>query len=206
MTINSDNSIIGEEINVSIPMYFDYLDISTFPKNAEECKARPVPALPDGYGMTSSIKLREKTSTRSKCLGEYKEGTLVKVLDILPGDPDKWVHVQIGNVTGYMVESYVEYPGTSCYFKLKNSAHLPAAKAKKDIALKQSTGLLANTITELPAGTKMHLLAIHGKWLHVSIPTDPTDNWYMDIQGTDGYVRASDVHTASTFAQLDWID
>ena len=53
---------------------------------------------------------------------------------------------------------------------LQKYTPLPVAKAKKSIQLKKGTGLFDGAVTTLPEGTKMHVLAESGNWLHVMVP------------------------------------
>ena len=104
-----------------------------------------------------------------------------------------------------MASIYVDYEGSPCTtHPLTNHDPLPVAETMKAVNLKSGTGLFAKTIQELPAGTRMHVLAERGRWLHVMIPQNEI-GWMMDVNGTDGYVLASDVRTASSALQLDWM-
>jgi hypothetical protein len=49
------------------------------------------------------------------------------------------------------------------------------------------------------------VIAVLGDWLHVVIPQGEP-GWMMDVNGTDGYVKASDVMEAATSVQLDWME
>lgn len=203
----ADEPAKEETIKGNLPKYFDYADMATFPTNAEECMAFGKMlgnVLPDGYGICSNVHLRAKTSTRSEDLGLYNYGTLVKVLEVLPGNPDSWAKVEIGSVTGYMSGAYVSYPGTENYLKLDDQIPLPAASANKDTALKKGTNLLSGKVTDIPIGTKMHVLGTRGKWLHVSIPSEGYQSDTMDTQGTDGFIWAEDVSMTSSMHQLLW--
>ncbi|MDD3214616.1 MAG: SH3 domain-containing protein, partial [Eubacteriales bacterium] len=190
-----------------IPPYLDYIDAEAFPKTAEECRAAVGYTVPEGYGVLCGVHLRAKTSSHSANLGLYHEGTLVQVLGEEPGNPYHWYHVRIGSQEGYMSGIYVNYPGSECAMHpLSQYLPLPVAKAKKDIALKKGTGWFDGTVATLEAGTQMHVLGTRGDWLHVMVPQEEKPGWLMDINGTDGYVKAGDVVQAATSLQLDWLE
>lgn len=196
-----------EQITVLIPPYLEYIDADAFPKSADACRADTGYTLPDNCAVSCSAHLREKTSTRSTDLGLYQTGTLMELLGQEAGDPYAWYHVRIGSVEGYMTGLYVDAPGSDCSMKpLQNYAPLPVAKVKKSIQLKKGTGLFDGAVTKLPAGTKMHVLAERGAWLHVMVPQNGDPGWLMDPDGADGYVKAGDVLTAATSLQLDWME
>ncbi len=196
-----------ETIERIIPTYMEYIDASAFPKSVAECRQAEGYAPPEGWGVTCGVHLRAKTSSRSADLGEYYAGTLVQVLETLPGDPDAWARVRVGSQEGYMSSAYVDYPGYECHMSpLKDYAPLSVAKTRKKLALKKGTGWLDGTVCELPQGAKLHVLARRGDWLHVMVPRDGEPGWLMDTQGTDGYLKAADVTLAATSRQLDWVE
>ena len=206
-TTAADGKTAQEQITVLIPPYLDYTDADAFPKTAEACRADTGYILPDGFGISCSVHLRAKTSSRSADLGTYQYGTLLEVLGKEAGDPYAWYHVRIGSAEGYMCGLYVDYQDSDCVMKpLQKYTPLPVAKAKKSIQLKKGTGLFDGAVTTLPEGTKMHVLAESGNWLHVMVPQNGEPGWLMDIYGTDGYVKAGDVVTAATSQQLDWLE
>lgn len=181
------------------------IDASAFPTTLEEWKALPSVEPPKGYGVACGVHLRAQTSSRSKDLGDYHTGVLVEILGEEDGDPYNWYRVRIGRMEGYMASIYVDYEGSPCTtHPLTNHDPLPVAETTKAANLKSGTGLFAKTIQELPVGTRMHVLAERGRWLHVMIPQNEI-GWMMDVNGTDGYVLASDVRTASSALQLDWM-
>jgi hypothetical protein len=197
-----------EIVPVIIPDYLDYIDAAQFPKSAEEClkAAAQTFTLPEGYGVTHGVHLRAKASSHSADLGMYEPGTLVQVLETLPGSQFPWYHVRAGLAEGYMSGSYVTY-GSSADIAEALAVSLPlhVAKANKACALKKGTGWLDGSVMDITTGTKMHVIATCGDWLHVVVPQGDI-GWMMDINGTDGYVKASDVTQADTSIQLDWLD
>ena len=207
ITTTAAGSSTEEQITVLVPPYLDYIDADAFPKTAEACRADAGYTLPDDCGVVCGVHMREKKSSRSADLGLYYTGALVTVLGEEAGDPYPWYHVRIGSLAGYMSGVYVDYPGSECSMKpLQKRVPLPVAKAKRDVGLKKGTGLFDGTVTTLPAGTKMHVLAERGGWLHVMVPQNGEPGWLMDVNGTDGYVKAGDVVTAATSQQLDWLE
>jgi len=138
-----------------------------------------------------------QTSSRSKDLGDYNPGTIVEILGMKNGDPYDWYHVRVGSVEGYMSSVYVDYEGSVCMMTPLTGTPLPVGEAKENIKLRQNkgvlnTGLFAKTVREIPAGTRMHILAETGSWLHVMIPSGEI-GWMMDVDGTDGYVKKDEI-------------
>ncbi len=187
------------------PMAMSEVDIRTFPTSMETWKATQQQVVPEGYGIIGGVHLRKSTSSRSKDLGEYHRGTLVKILGTEPGDPDPWYHVQVGQTEGYMSSRYVAETVTiDNNYMLSRS--LPMAKAKKEIKLKNSPALFSGTVTTIPQGTLMHVMAeCDGGWLHVTVPAGEIA-WQMDVNGTDGYVKADDVLMAGSKLALEWME
>lgn len=173
------------------------IDITQFPTTLEACQKAEAIYLPDGYGVAAGVHLRAQTSSRSKDLGDYNPGTIVEILGMKNGDPYDWYHVRVGSVEGYMSSVYVDYEGSVCMMTPLTGTPLPVGEAKENIKLRQNkgvlnTGLFAKTVQEIPAGTRMHILAETGSWLHVMIPSGEI-GWMMDINGTDGYVKKDEI-------------
>lgn len=208
ITYQAEKPAKEEIIPAIFPDYLDFIDAAQFPKSAEECQQAAAKSfiLPEGYGITSSVHLRAQTSSHSADLGMYEPGTLVKVLETLPGNEYPWYHVRAGLAEGYMSSNYVTYgDSASIADTVSISTPLHVAKTKKACALRKGTGWLDGTVMDLNAGTKMHVIAVVGDWLHVVVPQGEP-GWMMDVNGTDGYVKASDVLQAGTSLQLDWMD
>lgn len=193
--------------NAAVFGYLDAIsDISAFPRTPEAWfKAMEGRLIPEGYAMLAGVNLREKTSSRSASLGEFKPGTLAKLLGFEQGDPYPWLHAQIGLKTGYASTSYVNPPASEFGNATSATQPLPVAQAKKDMALKSGTGLFDGTLRELPAGTRMHVLCEEKGWLYVSVPRGEA-GWLMDVEGTYGYVKPGEVSLAATSLQLDWLE
>ena len=189
-----------------MPNRLSLIDASALPTTLEGWKALPAIEPPRGYGVTCGVNLRAQTSSRSKNLGEYHPGAIVEILGEEDGDPYNWYHVRVGSKKGYMCAIYVDYEGSPCSMHpLTDYDPLPVAETLKAVRLKSGTGLFDKTIQELPAGTRMHVMAQRGKYLHVMIPQGEL-GWMMDANGVDGYVPASDVRIASSTLELDWMD
>ena len=181
--------------------YLGLYPITDFPTTPEDA-ARALPALPEGYTLVSSVNLRQRTSSHSTKLGELCSGTMVPVLDTLPGDRWPWIHTRVGQYEGYVTALYtLEGDGVN----YQNLSLQPVAKAKKEISLKKGTGLLSGTAATLPAGTKMHVVMADDSWLYVDVPRGEAGP-LMDPEGMFGYVRRSDVWLASMLCQLDWME
>ena len=182
----------------------DYIDITAFPRTEEACKAasEESPGIPDGYGISLAVHLRAKPSSHAKDLGMYRLGTLVEVLDTLPGSSFPWAHVRIGTVEGYMSANYVAYEGNT--EPNQRYMALGMARIKSSTALKENTNLFAKTLADLPAGTVVRVLAETGNWLHVSIPEN-TAEWLMRPDERSGYVKTNAVVQAATALQLMWL-
>lgn len=181
------------------------VDIQTFPTTLEALGNAAGELIPEGYALCRGVHLRKKTSSRSRDLGEYHSGVLVKVLGMEKGDPDPWYHVQVGSAEGYMSSRYVEgtMTGDTAYLLSKP---LPVAQAVKEICLKKGMSLLSGTVQKVPEGTQMQVLAeCDGGWLHVNIPKREMA-WGMDLDGTDGYVKKSDVRMGGTPLVLEWTE
>lgn len=191
---------------VNAPQYLEMIDITVFPKTAEACAQAETYTLPENCGLTVGVHLRKETSSRSRDLGDYNPGTIVEVLETVPGNPSPWAHVRIGSVEGYMSAVYVDYVGSVCTMNAFKYGALPVAKTKKALSLKKGIGWLDGTVQELAVGTKMHVLAQHDQWLHVMLPSSGEPGWMMDSDGIDGYVKAADVIQAGASLQLDWME
>lgn len=204
--ISADGSVEREHVEKEIHQRFDLLDVSAFPTTLAALKALPDVQAPEGYGVAAGPHLRAQTSSRSKDLGTYHAGVLVEILGEEDGDPYNWYRVRIGRMEGYMCSLYVDYEGSVCSMQpLVRSEPLQIAETIRPVKLKNGVGWFAKTVQELPEGTRMHVLAERGNWLHVMIPQGEID-WMMDVNGTDGYIRKEDVRTAANVLQLDWMD
>jgi hypothetical protein len=207
-TVEPGKPARAENVPAIEPDCLEFINVNGFPKNAEECRQAAAKSytLPDGYGVAAGAHLRAETSSHSADLGMVEPGTLVQVLETVSGNPYPWYRVQIGFAQGYMSSTYVTY-GSSADIAgaISLSGPLHVAKAKHDCALKKGTGWFDGSVADLKAGTKMHVIAVCGDWLYVVIPQGAL-GWVMDVNGTYGYVKASDVMRAATEIQLDWLE
>lgn len=181
--------------------YLDFTDVSLLPGALTDPNGDSVlPGL--NYVLCTGAHLRVQTSSRSGDLGEIAPGVLCQLIEIVPGDPDPWAHVRIGLLEGYICGRYIYGGGL-------NSSVFPGpltvAQTQKETALKKGTGLLDGKVTDLPAGTQMHVLTQRGNWLYVAMPQGRPGP-YMDVDSVYGFVRESDVIQAATALQLDWME
>ena len=196
----------SRDFDLNLPNWLDDQSAEDFPRSMEECEklAEAGTGVPEGYAVCRGVHLRQKTSSRSKDLGEFKPGTLVRLLETVPGDPWPWAHVQAGMLEGYMCNLYVSYEGSTNDTPVSRISALPVAETLGDTALKENMTLLGKTLTRLPAGTRMHVLCEYDGWLYVCIPRGELD-WRMDVDGQYGFVKTAEVRTAASLAQLEWI-
>ena len=195
----------SRDFDLDLPNWLDDQSAEDFPRSMEECEklAEAGTGVPEGYAVCRGVHLRQKTSSRSKDLGEFKPGTLVRLLETVPGDPWPWAHVQVGSLEGYMCNLYVSYEGSTNDTPVSQIVPLPVAETLCETALKESTALLGGTVAQLSAGTRMHVLCEYDGWLYVCVPRNEP-GWLMDVDGQYGFVKAADVRTAASFVQLDW--
>lgn len=195
----------SRDFDLNLPHWLDDQSAADFPRSMEECEqlAEAGSGIPEGYAVCRGVHLRQKTSSRSKDLGDMKNGTLVRVLETVPGDPWPWAHVQVGSLEGYMCNLYVSYEGSTNDTPVSQIVPLPVAETLCETALKESTALLGGTMTQLSAGTRMHVLCEYDGWLYVCVPRNEP-GWLMDVDGQYGFVKTADVRTAASFVQLDW--
>ena len=114
------------------------------------------------------------------------------------GSTDEWTY---NTPEGYVASNYI-LGGVSFSPVM---APQPVAKAKREITLKNGTGLFAGTVASFPAGTKMHVVMEDGDWLYVDVPRGEME-YLMDPEGTFGYVKKEDVLMASMICMLDWTE
>lgn len=196
----------SRDFDLDLPNWLDDQSAEDFPRSMEECEklAEAGTGVPEGYAVCRGVHLRQKTSSRSKDLGEFKPGTLVRLLETVPGDPWPWAHVQAGMLEGYMCNLYVSYEGSTNDTPVSRISALPVAETLGDTALKENMTLLGKTLTRLPAGTRMHVLCEYDGWLYVCIPRGELA-WRMDVDGQYGFVKTAEVRNSASLAQLEWI-
>ena len=179
--------------------YLGACDIRSFPDSVQAFLAEETSLIPAGWGVTDAVHLRARTSSHSKDLGTFVPGALIPVLETLPGNPNPWYRTEIGSLKGYAASNYV-HTDTSYL-----TVYPTVAKTKAETRLRKGTGLLDGSLTTLPAGTKMHLVLEDGGWYLVSVPNGEA-GWFMDVNGTLGWVKKSEVVTAGMMCQLDWLE
>ena len=190
-----------DEMVANFPKYLGVTPITAFPVTLEAARAYTFPSAPEGYVFSGGVNLRTQRSSRSASHGVLNAGTLLPVLERLPGDPSEWIRTKVGFLEGFVTATYV-HEGQSRSAQL---SALPVAEAQKKIPLKKGTGLFDGTVQVLPAGTKMHVIIDNGDWLYVDVPQGEIE-FLMDVDGTFGYVRKADVTFLSIIPGLDWAE
>jgi hypothetical protein len=190
-----------DEIVANFPRYLGVIPITEFPTTLEGARHSVFPGLPEGYVYSGGVNLRTQRSSRSASHGVLNAGTLLPVLERLPGDPSEWIRTKVGFLEGFVVETYVGEGQT----QTARLSALPVAETAKEIALKKGTGLFDGTVQALPAGTKMHVIIENGDWLYVDVPQGEI-GFLMDVDGTFGYVRKAGVTFLSIIPGLDWAE
>lgn len=190
-----------DEMVANFPKYLGVTPITAFPVTLEAARAYTFPSAPEGYVFSGGVNLRTQRSSRSASHGVLNAGTLLPVLERLPGDPSEWIRTKVGFLEGFVTATYV-HEGQSRSAQL---SALPVAEAQKIIPLKKGTGLFDGTVQVLPAGTKMHVIIDNGDWLYVDVPQEEIE-FLMDVDGTFGYVRKADVTFLSIIPRLDWAE
>ena len=185
----------------NFPSYLGVTPITEFPTTLEAARQSVFPGMPEGYVYSVEVNLRTQRSSRSTSHGVLNAGTLLPVLERLPGDPSEWIRTKVGFLEGFVVDTYVHDGQTQS----ANLSALPTVEAQKDIPLKKGTGLFDGTVQTLPAGTKMHVIIENGDWLYVDVPQGEIE-FLMDVDGTFGYVRKADVTFLSIIPGLDWAE
>ncbi len=189
--------------DMNYPMALGLLPASEFPGTG---KPNLSSVLPEGWTAVSGVNLRTQTSSHSRSYGVLPAGTLIPVLEVLPGSGYSWVKTRIGFLEGYVSALYTQVENNAVGLI---SPQL-LAKARRDITLKKETGWMgtgwfAESAGTFPKGTKMHVIFENGDWLYVSVPQGKL-SWRMDPDGSFGYVRRGDVMMASTECVLDWME
>ena len=181
------------------PCYLGVTPITEFPTTLEAARQSVFPGTPEGYVYSVGVNLRTQRSSRSATHGVLNAGTLLPVLERLPGDPSEWIRTKVGFLEGFVTATYV-HEGQSRSAQLNV---LPVAEAQEEIPLKKGTGLFDGTVQTLPAGTKMHVIIENDDWLYVDVPQGEI-GFLMDVDGTFGYVRKAGVTFLSNIPGLDW--
>ncbi len=182
----------------AIPSFAD------MPNSMAAWQALPQRLTPEGYAMLSGVRLREKTSTRSRILGDFLPGTLIKDLGREQGDPFPWLKGSIGRLNGYVSTHYINPPEGQGGQSHVWTRLLPVAGTTKETRLRNSVGWFNSGGTDLPKGSRMHVLTDEGEWLYVCVPRGDL-GFLMDVDGAYGYVHRNDVVMAATAIQLDWL-
>ncbi|MEA5013715.1 MAG: SH3 domain-containing protein [Candidatus Limiplasma sp.] len=148
--------------------------------------------------------LRKEPTARSQSLGKAQPGALAEVLGQKPGKDYPWFHLRLGNVECYVAGNYVHpIPQPDVFaadpLSLRVFAIMPppVVRAREACALRQSPGGSGKEAARLEAGTQMHVLSVTSDgYYQVMVPRDEPD-WYMDVEGTSGYVKGAEVEGVS---------
>ena len=183
--------------NVYAMMHFAELPDS--PESYEAWNRFP---FPDGYYMVTGVHLREQMSSRSRDLGLLNSGTVIHKTGETDGDPFSWYQSELGFLKGYVASQYicvddVGVPTGDLYDPL------PVAEAIRKTGLKSGTGWFDGRITDVSEGTRMHVLFERDGWYYVVIPQGAL-GFYMDSEGTYGFIPKDTVRTGNTEYDLDW--
>ena len=187
-------------LTARFPYYLGLVPMEQFPVSEEEIR-NDYPGVPDQYALVYGPNFRADASSHSRSYGELKPGVIIPVLDIVPGDPDEWIHTRLGTIEGYVVTGYTTLSSHMSFLVV-----MPAmAEARKEFSLKHGTGLFDGTVGTYPAGTRMHVVFETGDWLYVDIPSGEV-SWLMDPDGTFGYVHKNDVEEMTASCLIDWAE
>ena len=186
---------------IDFPCYLGAAPITEFPTTPEAARQYACTGMPEGYVYTVGVNLRTRRSSRSASYGMLNAGTLLPVLERLPGDPSEWIRTKAGFLEGFVAGTYV------CDGQTRSAglSALPVAETLKETPLKKGTGLFDGTLQTLPAGTKMHVIIDNGDWLYVDAPRGEI-GFLMDVNGIFGYVRRTDVTFLNTIPGLCWAE
>ena len=186
---------------VDFPSYLGVMPITEFPTDLKAALEYRYPDLPEGYVFSGGVNLRTQRSSRSRTHGVLNPGTLLPILERLPGDPNEWIRTRVGFLEGFVTDTYVH---TSAPQAATQDA-LPVVETLKETALKNGTGLFDGSIQTLPAGTQMHVIIDNGDWLYVDVPQGGI-HFLMDLEGFFGYVHKADVAFLPKPAGVDWAE
>lgn len=205
--ISPSGEMQKERIPCVYTEFLEYLNVEEFPRTPEAVRAfaASAPRFDADVAVAGSfVNLRTDRSSRAESMGNYLNGTLVHVLETYPGDPWPWCRVRMGNIEGYMSRPYVSEPDPESVALSLSGTLLPVAKTLDACTLYEKLGSASKPVAQLEAGTRLHVLGTagsHGLWLHVCVPRGEI-GWLMDIEGTYGYLRTSDVQVAPTLRRL----
>ena len=136
------------------PYHLGLVPVEQFPTTLEEANRKNYPGVPDQYTMVYGPHFRAGASSHSRSYGELKQGVIIPVLEVLPGDPNEWIHTRLGSIEGYVVSNY-----TAVYNQIPGLSALPTvAESKKEFTLKRGTGWFDGSVGTFPAGTQMHII------------------------------------------------
>ena len=202
-TEQHDDATVSETVATYYPVWMGVLDIADFPRSIALAKTTASP-IPEGYVIAGDVHLRKDHSSRASDLGTLQSGTLLPVLDIVPGDPYPWIMTSIGQMKGYVCAEYTS-AGNERNVNIAYDYPMPVAVAEQPVDLKSGTGWFDGTKQKLSEGTRMRVIMEKDNWLYVVVPRAEYNNtWLMDVNGAYGYVKKSDVTIGALEIQLEW--
>jgi len=138
----------------------------------------------------AGVNLRERATGESPSWGSYS--AKAQVLGEKPGKSVPWVHVQVGNLEGWVSGNYVHRLGVRDQMHVYSTAAMVHAvgRAKRETSLMRMPD--GESIMQLEADTYVHVLGRKDGWLHVIVPRNEL-TWQTDWNGTYGFVRAQDM-------------
>ena len=179
-----------------------------FPKSCAEVAAwegRDVTPFGDEEVFVFGVNFRERPTGESHSMGKYT--AKARVLGREPGQMTSWYQVQIGETTGWVSGTYVLWPQNErdALAILEYLSKMPdfartRRQAGRHVMLRSAPD--GEPVMQLPAGTVMQVIAENEGWLHVILPRH--DGWAFDWDGTYGYVRADDVVTGLSPADIQY--
>jgi uncharacterized protein YgiM (DUF1202 family) len=113
------------------------------------------------------LHLREEPNKNSESLGLYYNGVDV---DILEDGADGWVHVRIGNYTGYMQKEYLATGAAASQVKSASPlVEVMNASPSAWLNLREWPNVDSEAIGHYMNGTEVEVLAVDLVWYHVRL-------------------------------------
>ena len=158
--------------------------------------------LKEDQAFICDVNLRSQATSNSESLGYY-DVARVTIMGSQPGKRYPWYHVEMGNIEGWVSGDYlVNFDDIAMYARCFGAAEtvLPYAAACADVSLRNRPN--ESIIKDIPAGTIMRIITEKDGWLHVVLQEH--DDWQVDWDSMYGYVKADEVVTGTSAADLMW--
>lgn len=179
-----------------------------FPKSCAEVAAwegRGVTPLGEDEVFVFGVNFREQPTGNSRSMGKYT--AKARVIGREPGQMTSWYQVRIGDTVGWVSGTYVLWPqnerdSAAIVEYLSKMPYFAKTRreAGRHVMLRSEPD--GEAVMQLPAGTVMQVISENEGWLHVILPED--DGWAFDWDGLYGYVRADDVITGASPADIQY--